>query len=82
MGLSDAIRERIKELMEINKVKTINAVSNLAGVSNTLSDFMNGKIDLPKLDTLLHICEGFNIQLYDFFNSPLFTDVQYEKAKK
>ena len=82
MCLPDAIRQRILELMELNNVKTINAVSSLAGISNTLNDFMNGKNDLPKLDTLLHVCEGFNIQLYDFSYSPLFTDVQYEKPKK
>jgi len=82
MYLPDAIRQRILELMELNDVKTINAVSSLAGVSNTLSDFMNGKTEMPRLDTLLHVSEGFNLQLYDFFNSPLFKDVEYEKTKK
>ena len=78
MQLSDAIRERILELMKINNIKTIYAVSNLAGISNTLNDFMNGNIALLKLNTLLHICEAFNIELYEFFQSPLFKDVQDE----
>lgn len=82
MSLSDAIRKRIEELMKQNGIKYVNAVSNLAGISNSLNDFMAGKTDLPKIDTILHICEGFGIQLVDFFNSPLFIDVQYEKSKK
>lgn len=82
MLLSDAIRKRIEELMKLNGIKYVNSLSNLAGISNSLNDFMNGKTELPKIDTILHICEGFEIQLVDFFNSPLFQDVQYEKSKK
>ena len=81
MQLSEAIRKRILELMKENNIKTINAVTNLAGISNTLNDFMLGKLELLKLDTLLHICEAFNIELYEFFHNPLFKDVQYEKNK-
>lgn len=81
MQLSEAIRKRITELMIKNNMKSINVLSNLAGISNTLYDFMNGDIELIKLDTLLHICEAFNIELYDFFLSPLFKDVQSEKNK-
>lgn len=79
MQLSDAVRKRILELMEQNGIKTINSLSNLAGISNTLNSFMLGNISLLKMDTLLHICEAFNIELYEFFYSPLFKDVQYEK---
>lgn len=79
MQLSDAVRKRILELMEQNGIKTINSLSNLAGISNTLNNFMLGNISLLKMDTLLHICEAFNIELYEFFYSPLFKDVQYEK---
>lgn len=82
MTLPNAIRERIRELMKQKGIKSINAVVNLAGISNTLNDFMIGEVDLPKLDTILHICEGFDIQLYEFFYSPLFKDVQYEKKLK
>ena len=82
MSLSDALRKRIKELMKLNEIRSVNALAKLSGVSNTLNDFMAKKIDLLQLDTILHICEGFGIQLYDFFNSPFFEDVLYEKPKK
>lgn len=45
MQLSEAIRKRILELMKENNIKTINAVTNLAGISNTLNDFMLGKVN-------------------------------------
>lgn len=79
MQLSDAIRERIIALMKQKNIKSVNAVTNLAGISNTLHDFMNGNIELIKIDTLLHICEAFNIELYEFFYDPLFKDVKYEQ---
>ena len=37
---------------------------------------MSGRTDLIKLDTLLHICEGFGITLYDFFSDDLFNNVE------
>lgn len=79
MQLPEAIRQRIYELMKQNNIKSINAVTNLAGISNTLHNFMSGDNELIQIDILLHICEAFNIELYEFFYNPLFKDVQYEK---
>ena len=33
----------------------------------------------PKLATILHICEGCNIELADFFKDPLFEEVEFEE---
>lgn len=44
----------------------------------TLSAFMTGKRELLSLKTLLHICEGFNISLSEFFSDTLFDDVEQE----
>ena len=48
---------------------------------STISTFMSGKTELIKLDTLLHICEGFNITLGDFFSDELFKYVYQESNK-
>lgn len=79
MQLPEAIRKRIFQLMEQNHIKSVNALAKLAGISNGLNDFMKGTHGLITIGTVLHICEAFNIELYDFFNSPLFKDVKYEK---
>ena len=39
---------------------------------------MNGTTELIKLDTLLHVCEGFNITLIEFFSDPTFNDVEQD----
>lgn len=39
---------------------------------------MNGKTELIKLDTLLHICEGFNITLCEFFSEPTFDTAEQD----
>ena len=75
MQLSNAIRKRIKFFM---KEKDMNmwALTKSAGIPcSTLSTFMSGKSELLKLDTLLHICEGFNITLGEFFTNEIFEDV-------
>ena len=45
---------------------------------STISTFMGKKTELIKLDTLLHICEGFNITLGEFFADSMFDDVEQD----
>lgn len=78
MLLSTAIRKRIQNLLKENNMN-IWKLYKATGVSaSTLSYFMNEKRELINLKTLLHICEGFNIGLKDFFDDPLFNDVEQD----
>jgi len=78
MQLSDALRERIRNLLKENKMNSWK-LYNATGVSaSTLSYFMNGKRELINMTTLLHICEGLNISLKNFFDDPLFKDVEQD----
>lgn len=75
MELSEAIRKRIKYYL---KEKNINMwkLCKLSGIPcSTISTFMSGKTELLKIDTLLHICEGFQITLKEFFDDVIFNDV-------
>lgn len=75
MTLENAIRKRIKELAEEKNI-TINKISTLAGLTHTtLLSFMNNETHDPRISTLLHICEAFDIDLQDFFDSPIFKNV-------
>ena len=75
MTLENAIRKRIVELA-VEKNITINMVSTLAGLTHTtLLSFMNSETHDPRISTLLHICEAFDIELKEFFNSPIFKNV-------
>lgn len=76
MNLSEAIRKRLKGLLKEYGWKIWDLCKETGVPCSTITTFMNGKTSLIKLDTLLHICEGFNISLGDFFNHPLFKDVE------
>lgn len=76
MLLSDAINLRIEELLKQNNL-TAYKLSYKAGISNSIiSDCKRGKVKEPTISSLIHICEGLNIELKDFFNSPYFKDVE------
>lgn len=78
MKLSDAIRKRIKFYL---KEKNMNVwkLCKMSGIPcSTISTFMSGKTELLKIDTLLHICEGFNITLREFFSDEMFDTAEQD----
>ena len=78
MQLSDATRIRISQLLKDNNMKLQN-LATAAGVSlPTISDFMKNDTKHLRMNTMLHICEGFNITLVDFFPDSVFDDVYAE----
>ena len=81
MKLSDAIRKIIKFYL---KEKNMNVwkLCKMSGIPcSTISTFMSGKTELIKLDTLLHICEGFGITLGEFFTEPMFDTAEQDEQK-
>ena len=75
LTLEQAIRTRILNLAKERNL-TINKVSMLSGMPHTtLLLFMNNETHDPRISTLLHICEAFDIDLKEFFNSPIFKNV-------
>lgn len=76
MDLSSAVRKRIVNLLNKNNMSMWTLFKASGVPMSTLSYFMSGKRVLINLTTLLHICEGFDITLKEFFNDPLFDDVE------
>lgn len=78
MSLSDAVRNRIRYYLNLKNM-SIWSLFKASGIPrSTLCSFMNGTTELIKLDTLLHVCEGFNITLIDFFSDPIFKEVEQD----
>lgn len=76
MQLSEAVRKRIIKLARDRNI-TLHRLSLESGISySTLNSFINGKSKSPKLVTILHICEGLEIELSEFFTDKLFKDVE------
>jgi len=78
MKLSDAVRKRVKNLLEKNNMNMWKLYKATGVPVSTLSYFLNAKRELINLKTLLHICEGFNIELKEFFDDPLFEEVEQD----
>ena len=75
MQLSEATRKRIKFLLKKNNMKLWD-LSKAAGISlPTISDFLKNDTKNLRMDTMLHICEVFNITLKEFFDDSVFDDV-------
>lgn len=81
MQLSRAIKLRIKRLLKEHKITQYN-LSILAGISpSIINDFLRGKVAIPRLDNILHICEALDMELKDFFDDPVFKDVESDSKK-
>lgn len=78
MLLADAIRKRIKHFLKINDTNLWGLYKRTGIPMSTLSSFMRGDKKILTLKTLLHICEGFDITLKEFFDDPMFDDVEQE----
>lgn len=81
MKLSNAIRKRIKFYLNEKEMNVWNLCKKTGIPCSTISTFMSGKTELIKLDTLLHICEGFNITMGEFFTNEIFNNVEQENNK-
>jgi len=78
MYLSDAVRDRIK-FYQKQKGMSLCGLFKASGVPmSTLAAFMSKRTELIKLDTLLHICEGFGITLTEFFQDDIFKEVEQD----
>ena len=81
MNLSEANRKRIKFYLDKNNMNVWTLCKTSGIPCSTISTFLSGKTELIKLDTLLHICEGFSISLGEFFTDDLFKNVYQESNK-
>lgn len=77
MQLSDAIYQRIKYYMKLNNAETLWDLYKITGVPKSTINSLFGtrKTQIPKLTTLVQICNGLNTNLQDFFNDSIFSDI-------
>lgn len=79
MQLSEAIKIRIKKLADTNNLTLYSLAVNSGIPTSTLNDFFRGKVELPRIDNILHICEGLDMELKEFFDDPIFKDVEFDR---
>ena len=78
MTISEAVIKRLFELCNERQI-TINKLSTISGVTqSTVSDIVNGVTSSARMDTVKKLCDGLDISVRQFFDSPLFDDLEQE----
>ena len=78
MNTKQAIAKRIIELCEQRNL-AINALANISGVSpSTVYSMLNEKSQNPGAVSIKKLCDGLDITLREFFDSPIFDNLEQE----
>ena len=78
MDTRKAVADRILELCK-NQGITPNALSYRAGVpQSTIKSIYNLETQNAGIVTIKKICDGFDISLYDFFDTDVFRSLEQE----
>lgn len=76
MNAKEAVAKRIAQLCAERDL-AINALANQSGISpSTIYSILNEKSKNPGVVTLQKICDGLDIEMREFFNSPLFDELE------
>ncbi len=77
MQLKDAIRKRINYFLKRKGFNSLWELYKSSGVpKSTINSLLaSEKHSLPRLDTLLHLCEGLDTNLKEFFDDDMFLEV-------
>ena len=78
MNTKEAVAKRILELCEERNM-AVNALATVSGVSpSTIYSMLNEKSQNPGVVSLKKLCDGLEMTLRQFFDSPIFDDIEQE----
>lgn len=78
MNVSEAVAKRIAELCKQNGI-TVNKLSTMSAVTqSTVNDIVNGKAKNIGIVTIKKLCDGLQISLIEFFDTPYFAELEQE----
>ena len=78
MNIGTAVKERIIELCREHNM-TINKLATISGVTqSTLNNIVSGRNNSTTVSTVKKLCDGLNISIVQFFDSPLFEKLEQE----
>ena len=78
MKMRQCVVQRIYQLCDENHL-TINGLARLSGIHpSTIKSIIYGSSKNPGVTTIKMICDGLNITLMDFFNTPEFLNLEQE----
>ena len=78
MSISEVVADRILALCQ-EKNLTVNKLCTISGVTqSTVNDIVNHKSKNIGIVTIKKLCDGLEISITDFFNTPEFKMLQQE----
>ena len=78
MNAKQAVAKRIIELCNSQNI-AINTLANISGMPpSTIYSMLNSKSQNPGVVSIKKICDGLNISIRQFFDSPLFDNLEQE----
>lgn len=78
MNVSEAVSKRITELCRENNI-TVNKLCTISAVTqSTVSDIVNGRAKNIGIVTIKKLCDGLQISLIEFFDTPYFKELEQE----
>ena len=79
MKLNEAVSRRLQELLDGRNHMTSYQLSMKSGVpKSTISNILNCQFDSVKLRIIHELCQGLQIDMTEFFQSPLFEEENFE----
>lgn len=72
MTTQKAVALRISNLLVKNNMSQYALCKKIAMPEETLRSIINERYKTVKLDTIIQVCDGFNISIQEFFDDPLF----------
>ena len=74
MKLNQAISERLAELLKEKKMTQYQLFMKSGVPKSTIGNVINCSYDSVKLRIIHEMCQGLEIEITEFFNSPLFAE--------
>ena len=78
MKIGTAVKERILKLCRINDI-SVNKLGTVSGVTqSTLNNIISGRNNSATISTIKKLCDGLEISIQEFFDDPLFENLEQE----
>ena len=78
MQLNEAVSARLKELLQVRDMTQYQLYMKSGVPKSSIGNIVNCAYDSVKLRLIHEICQGLNINISDFFNSPYFDETNLE----
>ena len=78
MQLNEAVSARLKELLQERDMTQYQLYMKSGVPKSSIGNIVNCAYDSVKLRLIHELCQGLNISISDFFNSPLFEESNLE----